>query len=55
MVAFILSNENGKFKLFRDPERKVSRPKFGLRPTICQPLIYNFKHWTKNQLSLVAV
>jgi len=40
MIAFIPSNENGKFikckfKLFRDPERKVSPPKFGSRPSIC--------------------
>jgi len=29
---------HSKFKLFRDPEWKVSRPKFGSRPTICGPL-----------------
>jgi len=28
-----------KFRLFRDPGSKVSRPKFGSRPTICGPLL----------------
>jgi len=34
-----MANLKSKFKLFRDPEWKVSRPKFGSRPTICGPLI----------------
>jgi len=41
MVAFILSDENIKFKLFRYPDWKVSPPKFGSRPAICGPLLYS--------------
>jgi len=36
-----MANLKYKFKLFRDPEWKVSRPKCGMRRTICWPLPYN--------------
>jgi len=34
-----------KFEFFHDPVLKVSRPKFGLRPTICGTL-----HWTTDNM-----
>jgi len=33
-----MANSKRKFKFFYDPVWKVSRPKFGSQPTICEPL-----------------
>jgi len=33
-----MANIKHKFKLFCNPEWKVSRPKFASRPSICGPL-----------------
>jgi len=50
-----MANLECKFKLFRDPECKVSRPKFGPRPTICGTLVYCIERWATTTVRRQAI
>jgi len=40
-----MANSKCNFTFCHDPEWKVSQPKFGSRPTICDPLVYCIERW----------